>query len=360
MSGKVNYNYAYLFCCELCRLNTTVILSNKAIFTALLLFLMGPEFNLENLILNLKSRKWHILIFSIIVSASLTAYIYSFSVKRYSAQVKFYVTNSESIDYNTILNKSFIDLSVENRDLNRLRSFGYSSTLLSNVVDSLRKDSRISDREVLEKINSDNADGFIANIYEVTITPLGEIAVTVKCDDRQLAYSLSRQIMLCLNEINNAFLSDFKQEQIEARERQIKLLENEKIQLLQKVDSLSKTVDEEVKIYFGSRSTKDLEKLIASQSSPERIELGLAIQKVNNLSANIEDFKRALYNDRLSLEMLKKKSPYLTQDRAVKSNINLYSITGMLLVSFLFSMIALSIYFALVFRYKRYLKLLFS
>ena len=324
-------------------------------------------FNLENLILYLKARKRIIFILVTISTLLATFFIYYFKLNLYSAQVKFYITNSEAVDHNTILKKKFIDLSVEDKDLLRLQSFGYSNRLILGIIDSIQTNTAITDPELLDILSGEGSLNYIANLYEVEITKLDEIQVTVRHRDKDFAYYLCHQIMRRINKMNNEFLSEFKEEQIGATERQILLLNEEKKELLSKMNALSEKIKGtdylasirkfKEKVKSNSISNEEMQEFIVQYNSPEKLELDIAIQKISSLDERIEVLNRSLYNDRWSMDRLEKKKPYITQDKPAKNHFNWYSLSLAFLVALFNSSFLIVLVYALYFRYNKYIKL---
>ena len=337
---------------------------------AVYLSLMNTPFNLENLIIYLKSKKRTIFLLAVIFSILITAYAYFFKLNVYNAQVKFYITNSEAIDQEAILNKSIIDFSVERQDLSRLKSFGYSNIILLNILDSIKNSKNSFNPLIIKELEDNNPLYYLAEWYKVKITDLGEIEVTAKHKDAEFANFLCHQIMNGINAMNNKFLAEFKKEQIIASERQIELLNQEKKIIYEKIDTLSSIIKEtnylaniknfERSIKSKFLSNKEVQQYIIEISSPKKLELNMLLYKINNIDASIESFNRTLNNDRWSIELLKKKKPFMTQDKPVLNNYSPIKLVSILFCSFIILFFALMLAYALYLRYQQYIKLIFS
>lgn len=331
---------------------------------------MDPQITLENLILHLKSKKWWILFSSIGITLTVVIYLYFFKLNVFETQLKFYVTNSETVEYNTILDKSFIDISEEKKGLLRLQSFGYSTKLLNTIIDSIVKNEQFEIKEINPNTHRDIASMELLRMYEVSITELGEVMVRVKHENRAFSDFLCHQIMECINAMNNQFLADFKQEQIEATKRHIQTLEESKKNLLIEVNTISKKIREkdimneyikfEKLLKSGLLSFGDLQESVLYQNSPETIELGMSMQKINGIDENLERHNRILNNDQLSLERLSRKKPFVTQDNFPRTNQSLNSLIKIALFSFLVASFMITLGCILYFRYQKYIKMFFN
>lgn len=323
---------------------------------------MQAFFSLENLINYLKSRTKIILFLIVLLTVCYSLFRVYTKLNKYESQVRFYITNSEAVDYRSIVSKGFIDISGEKRDLLRLQSFGYSNQLLQLVTDSVDAEEFPFLSGYLEENKVLN---YIADLYEVSITDLGELEVTVTHENKEFSYFLAHQLMNGINRMNNSFLSEFKEDQIEASQRQLVLLNKEKKEILKKIEVLSKKNNaadlKAINEFKSSHIEKsELQDYLASINNPEKLELSLCLQKNLSIDENIESFNRTLYNDSWSLEMLKKKKPFITQDKPPKNRLGLVSILVLMFTTFLTVAFAVVLFYSLRFRYKRYIDLLFS
>lgn len=323
---------------------------------------MQNDFTLESTIEFLKSKKRTILLFIVLLTIIYSTFRIFTNLNRYETQIRFYVTNSEAIDYKSIVDKGFIDISGEDRDLLRLQSFGYSNQLLQAVIDSINM---LNTSAFSRYVENKNALGYISSLYEVSITDLGELEVTVTHGDKEFAYILVHQIMNGINKMNNLFLSEFKEDQVEASKRQLNLLNQEKKDILKKIIVLSEksnAADLKVIKEFGSKriGVDELQGYLANLNNPEKVELSLCLQKVQSIDVNIESFNKALYNDSWSLEMLKKKKPFVTQDKPARNRLGFISICILIGSTFSTFSFLVVLFYSLKFRYKKYIDLLFS
>ena len=298
---------------------------------------------------------------------SILAYYIKFN--KYQSQVRFFITNSDAVDYKSIVEKSFIDISVEKRDLFRLQSFGYSNQLLEILKDSILAKSVQFNEEINNQVNSENGINYISRYYQVNITELGEMEITSYHLNREFTHFLCHQIMHALNQMNNDFLAAFKEDQIEASERQLVLLNGEKMEVLLEISNLSEKLNKldffslnnfKKELKANKVNEDEMEAFINNQNSPERLKLEMLYQKVKSLDDNIESFNRTLYNDQWSLEMLNKKQPFITQDKPPRSKFSIYSLMLVLISSFFISLVGIILWYALRFRYSKYIKLIFS
>jgi hypothetical protein len=323
---------------------------------------MQPNFTIENLIFYLKEQKKAVFVISVFLAISYSSFRIYTKLSKYEAQIKFYITSSDAVDYKTILDKSFIDISVEQRDLLRLQSFGYSNQLLNIVADSIIH----SDESFLDQIkNEGNLLKYVSKYYQVNLSGSGEIEITTRHTNEKFCYFLCHHIMNGINAMNNDFLSEFKLDQIEASQRQLKLLGEEKKEVLRKINSLSSSInDSDLKSLQSSSKNyidkKDLQDFISGINSPEKLELNLCLQKIQNLDENIETFNRSLYNDKWSIEMLQKKKPFITQNKPALYMLDLLNISILFVSSFLVFFFLVILFYSIKFRYQKYIKMLFS
>jgi|GEM_PF-4692879 len=323
---------------------------------------MQESSSLEEFISKLRKRKRKILLLSILLTFVISISISWYKANTFYGELKFYISSSEFVDYNTITDKSFVDISVNESELLRLQSFAFSKQLLEAVMDTLIKNNQIKTDELV--IASEKGSGleFLSNLFQVDVSPLGELVIHSRYNNKNFIEILNHRIMHEINAMNNAFLSDFKSEKIEASEKQITLLEDEKRELFTKANEIRKQLTDSKISSSASRQMMNKEylqygELFWNQNATEYLELNILLQKISNIDERIESLKRIIFNDKWSVQRLKYKKPFITSDLPIK---NLYSPYNSLLIfgfTLLISLMIWTLIFSLMIRYEKYLKL---
>ncbi len=322
------------------------------------------DLNASQLIKEIGHKRKRISLVSFLVAIIVSVSCYFFVFNKFHSQLRFYITASGTANYNTILEQDFVDISVNLSEIKRIQSFAYSNNLAKLVCDSLQS---LSLQTTPSCCQSSEDYYQLIKYYQVDISHLNEIEVHSKHPDLEMAKKLSSLIMFFINQLNNDFLASFKHDQIKAREGQIALLEENKAKLKSKIQELSiqikaygqsKEVEEAlIRINnpsLGQSSTLSLMELLLNKHQPEIRELELVIDRLNSINNEIENEFRNLRNDQLSMELIKSKQAYLTQEITPKNRQSAFNVIWLLLVSFIICVFLQVLLIAINQRYKQY------
>ncbi len=331
------------------------------------LFNMHSDKSTEGLAVFIGKRFKKVLGFVVLLSVLISAFNAYYRSTQYVAQNRFYITSSESVNYKSILEKEFIDISVNPKDLLRIESFANSNMLLSILKESILNQKENFDTSAYEQLNSLT---HISDWFEVSFTDLGEVELTVEHSNRVFADFLVNEAMHGINNLNNDFLASFKKNQINASKKQLTMLNKKKLSILDSIDQVSRLIKSDdysllasqLKTQFnkGNLNSSSIEAYLMQRNSPEQLRLMLLFQKLKSLDDQIELFSRNQANDNWSLEMLKNKTPFVTQSKPAKSKFSWYNTFISFLMAFLLSLSLGLFVMALRFQYDVYFKLLLS
>ena len=364
------------------------------------------QFSSENYLRYIIKKRTPIILASFVITILIVMYLHLYQWNTYVVKVSFFITSTEQVDPDQILGKNYIDISVNQSELQRVQSFGQSIDLLKYLIENYDFDKRFKmnkednfERKILMKV--------LANSYQLTLSRYNEIVITVKDQDPEFALNLARGVMIGINNLNNKFLESFKANKISICEKQIEFLEKSKLEIQSEASRMRSNIRAEKRKIMSvtqidngatnyQSNTRNMHRYLDSEyknlkdsskmaflrmfdeysklkevsledefrrkidlSEIDYLEdaLSVSMEKIRSLNKTLVYHNNLLIKDALSLELIRAKKPYVTREEIPlgENNYNRYIVATT--IAFLYSLLSCLVISGLILRYKGVFKL---